>query len=316
MMNVLVTATNYSKYCKPGKELLLKYGCNIIENPHNRPYTREELLELVDDIDGVVCGVDTWDEDVFQKAARLKGIARFGVGVDNIDIKSAKEHHITVCNCPGINTSAVAEQTMALLLSLTRKITYLNEEVRKGNWVRPMAHELKSQRVGLLGFGAIAQKVALMLSAFGAEIIAYDKYPNQEKASQLKVELLSLEEVIAYSDILSIHLPAVEDTYHLISQDSIAKMKDGVYLINTARGSIVDEHAVAQALDCGKIAGFATDVFEKEPVSLSHPLFASKHFVATPHTCAETYENCEETSLATAQALIDIFEGREPKNKL
>lgn len=315
-MKVLVTATNYSKYCQAGKKILENAGCEIIENPHGRPYTFDELKEIVEDIDGVVVGVDDWNEDVFKLAPKLKGMARFGVGVDNIDLNSAKEHGIIVCNSPGINSSAVAEQAVALLLSLIRNIPEMNSAVRKGEWPRPMFHELKSRTIGFLGFGAIARNVAQRLAGFGPEMIAYDKYPNQEAADKLGVRLVSQEEVLKESDIISIHLPATDETKHLINKETIQQMKDGVYIVNTARGSIVNEADMAEALESGKAAGFGADVFEHEPIDLSGPLFKYDNYIATPHVSAETYENCEMTSVVTAKALLAVFEGREPENRL
>ena len=315
-MKVLVTATNYSKYCQAGKKILENAGCEIIENPHGRPYTFDELKEIVADIDGVVVGVDDWNEDVFKLAPKLKGMARFGVGVDNIDLNAAKEHGIIVCNSPGINSSAVAEQAVALLLSLIRNIPEMNSAVRKGEWPRPMFHELKSRTIGFLGFGAIARNVAQRLAGFGPEMIAYDKYPNQEAADKLGVRLVSQEEVLKESDIISIHLPATDETKHLINKETIQQMKDGVYIVNTARGSIVNEADMAGALESGKAAGFGTDVFEHEPIDLSGPLFKYDNYIATPHVSAETFENCETTSVVTARALLAVFEGREPENRL
>lgn len=278
--------------------------------------TFDELKEIVEDIDGVVVGVDDWNEDVFKLAPKLKGMARFGVGVDNIDLNAAKEHGIIVCNSPGINSSAVAEQAVALLLSLIRNIPEMNRAVRKGEWPRPMFHELKSRTIGFLGFGAIARNVAQRLAGFGPEMIAYDKYPNQEAADKLGVRLVSQEEVLKESDIISIHLPATDETKHLINKETIQQMKDGVYIVNTARGSIVNEADMAGALESGKAAGFGTDVFEHEPIDLSGPLFKYDNYIATPHVSAETFENCETTSVVTARALLAVFEGREPENRL
>ena len=279
-------------------------------------YTFDELKEIVEDIDGVVVGVDDWNEDVFKLAPKLKGMARFGVGVDNIDLNAAKEHGIIVCNSPGINYSAVAEQAVALLLSLIRNIPEMNRAVRKGEWPRPMFHELKSRTIGFLGFGAIARNVAQRLAGFGPEMIAYDKYPNQEAADKLGVRLVSQEEVLKESDIISIHLPATDETKHLINKETIQQMKDGVYIVNTARGSIVNEADMAGALESGKAAGFGTDVFEHEPIDLSGPLFKYDNYIATPHVSAETFENCETTSVVTAKALLAVFEGKEPENRL
>lgn len=315
-MKVLVTATNYSKYCQAGKEILENAGCEIIENPHGRPYTFEELKEIVPGIDGVVAGVDTWDENVFMLAPNLKAIARFGVGVDNIDLEAAKKRGIIVCNSPGINSSAVAEQAAALILCAVRRIPEMNSAVRKGEWPRPMFHELKSRTVGLLGFGAIARNLAERLAGFHPQIIAYDKYPNMAEAERLNVRMVSQEEVLKQSDIISIHLPATPETKHLICRETIEQMKDGAYLINTARGSIVCEKDAADALAGGKLAGFATDVFETEPIDLSGPLFEMPNYIATPHVSAETYENCEQTSIVTAKALLAVFQGKEPDNRL
>lgn len=315
-MKVLVTATNYSKYCQAGKQILERAGCEIIENPNGRPYKMSELKEIIGDVDGVIVGVDTWNEEIFQVAPKLKCMARFGVGVDNIDLNAAQKYGVIVCNSPGINSSAVAEQAVALMFSLVRQIPQLNQEVRKGKWTRSMFHELKSRTVGVLGFGAIARNFAERLKGFHPNLVAYDKYPDEEKARELGVRLLSLDEVLQQSDILSIHLPAVPETEHLICKENIQKMKDGVFLINTARGSIVNEKDVVEAIKTGKIGGFGTDVFEKEPVDVSGELFQFPNYIATPHVAAETYENCEATSIVTAKELLAVFEGKEPEHRL
>ena len=315
-MKVLVTATNYSKYCKPGKELLEEAGCEIVENMNGRPFTREELLEIVGDIDGVVAGVDTWNEEIFEHAPKLKAIARFGVGVDNIDLQAAKAHGIIVSNTPGINSSAVAEQAIALMLSMLRQIVPLSAAVREGGWPRPMFHELRSRTVGFLGFGAIARNVAKRLRGFDCRMIAYDKFPNEAAAAELGVTLVSQEEVLKQADIISIHLPSTPETAHLIGAETISRMKDGVLIINTARGAIVNEAEMAGALESGKVAGFGTDVFEKEPIDLNGPLFRFPNYLATPHVSAETYENCESTSIATAKALLSVFAGKDPEHRL
>lgn len=315
-MKVLVTATNYAKYCQAGKKILEDAGCEIRENPHGRPYTADELKAAVDEIDGVVAGVDTWNESIFQQASRLKVIARFGVGVDNIDLEAAREYGITVCNTPGVNSSAVAEQAAALILSLMRRIPEMNEAVRKGWWPRPMFHEMKSRTVGFLGFGAIAKNLAERLYGFHPNMIAYDKYPNQETAGQFGVRMVSQEEVLKNADIISIHLPATEETKNLICKNTLEQMKDGVLIINTARGNIVREDDMAAALKRGKTGGFGTDVFTEEPICIDSPLFGFSNYIATPHVSAETYENCETTSIVTAQAVLAVFQGKVPENQV
>lgn len=180
-----------------------------------------------------------------------------------------------------------------------------------------MVTELGGKTVGLLGFGAVARKVAAMLSGFSCNILAYDKYPNENAAMELGVKLCSQEELLQKSDIISVHVPATPETYHLINSNTLAMCKDGVYIVNTSRGTNVDEQAVSSALASKKLAGFASDVFEFEPVTAKYPLFKFKNYICTPHTAAESYENYAETGMRTAQAILDVLNGnQEPWHKL
>ena len=315
-MKILVTVTNYSKYCQAGKRILQDAGCEIIENTSGRPFTAEELEELVGDVDGAIAGADVWSEQIFRAALKMKVLVRFGVGVDNFDLEAAKKYGITVCNCPGINTTAVAEQAVALILGLTRQIVWLNKETKEGKWPRIMMHELKSCTVGILGFGSIWRNICEKLKVFSPVLIAYDKYVDEKEAERLGVEMVSFEEVLKRSDVISVNLPAVPETIGIINSQNITKMKNGVYLVNTARGSLVKEKDVAEAIRTGKIAGFATDVYAREPITRENPLLSSDRVIMTPHTSAETYENCETTSCVTAKIVLDVLRGREPENRL
>ena len=315
-MKILVTVTNYSKYCQAGKRILQDAGCEIIENTSGRPFTAEELEELVGDVDGAIAGADVWSEQIFRAALKMKVLVRFGVGVDNFDLEAAKKYGITVCNCPGINTTAVAEQAVALILGLTRQIVWLNKETKEGKWPRIMMHELKSCTVGILGFGSIGRNICEKLKVFSPVLIAYDKYVDEKEAERLGVEMVSFEEVLKRSDVISVNLPAVPETIGIINSQNITKMKNGVYLVNTARGSLVKEKDVAEAIRTGKIAGFATDVYAREPITRENPLLSSDRVIMTPHTSAETYENCETTSCVTEKIVLDVLRGREPENRL
>ena len=315
-MKILVTVTNYSKYCQAGKRILQDAGCEIIENTSGRPFTAEELEELVGDVDGAIAGADVWSEQIFRAALKMKVLVRFGVGVDNFDLEAAKKYGITVCNCPGINTTAVAEQAVALILGLTRQIVWLNKETKEGKWPRIMMHELKSCTVGILGFGSIGRNICEKLKVFSPVLIAYDKYVDEKEAERLGVEMVSFEEVLKRSDVISVNLPAVPETIGIINSQNITKMKNGVYLVNTARGSLVKEKDVAEAIRTGKIAGFAMDVYAREPITRENPLLSSDRVIMTPHTSAEIYENCETTSCVTAKIVLDVLRGREPENRL
>ncbi len=314
MKKILVSVTNYSKYCYKSKKILEDNGCEIIENPYGRPFTFDELKVLVGDIDAVVAGIDDWNEDVFRLAPKLKVIARFGVGVDNIDVAKAAEYGIAVTNCVGINASAVAEQAVGLLLSVVRRIPRLNTSTRNGSWERLMFHEIRGKRLAMLGFGTIASSFAQKMKGFGVDMVAYDKYPDLEKAEALGVKMVTFDEAISTADFISIHLPALPDTFHIINAQTIAMMKDRVYIVNTARGMLADEKAVYDALKSGKIAGYASDVFEVEPARKDNRLFEFDNYICTPHTSAETYENYAECGLVTAKAVLDVFNGKTPLN--
>lgn len=313
---VLVTATGYSTYCQKAKQLLEGRGVEVIENQLGRPFTQAELLAVVEDIDGVVAGVDTWDEAIFTQAPKLRAIARFGVGVDNIDLASAKEHGVVVSNAKGINSSPVAELAVALMLASLRNIPHLNVTTRQGKWERFMGRDLSGLTVGLLGFGDIAQRVAKKLSGFDVTLVAYDLYPNAEKAATLHTNMIPLEEVLTRSDIVSMHLPSLPETQGMMNDARFASMKDGAIFINTARGALVQEEALYRALFSGKLSAAACDVFEEEPANPSNPLFTLENYIATPHTAAETFATYENVGLLTAQALLDVFDGKEPVNRL
>lgn len=317
MYKVLAALPNYSKYCAEAKQYLLEHGCCVIENETGGPLSPEQLKEYVPDIDAAIAGVEVWNAEIFDLAPKLKALARFGVGVDNFDLTEAKKRKIVCTNCPGLNAVSVAEHTIMLILELLRQGPQLNADTRAGHWRRLMVTELRGKTVGLLGFGAVARSVAERIRAFGCQVLAFDKYPNVEVAAQLGVNLCSMEEVLKNSDIISVHLPALEETYHTICSKTIEQCRDGVWLVNTSRGPNVDEVAVYNAMQSGKIAGFASDVFEFEPVQEGYPLFACNNYICTPHTAAESYENYHDTGMKTAQAILDVLNGNStPWNRL
>ena len=288
----------------------------MIENTFGRPMTFAELQVRVGDIDAVVAGVDTWNEDVFRLAPRLKVISRFGVGVDNIDVEVARRFGIKVTNAAGINANAVAELTICLLLSAMRAIPALHLSARAGRWDRFVGEELIGRTVGLLGFGNIAQKVARKLSGFDVDVIAYDKYPDAAAADRLKVKIVSAEDVLNRADAVCLLLPSLKETHHFMDANRFAQMKQGAYFVNTARGALVDEEALAQALASGHVRAAAIDVYEAEPVKADNPLLRIDNIVTTPHTAAETYEVYRAVGLETAQAILDVLAGRTPRNLL
>lgn len=317
MKKVLVTATNYDRLCVEGLQLLKDYGCEVLLNQRGRMYTREEMQEVVGDIHGIVAHCEAWDDALFDQAPNLQIIARFGVGYDSINLEAAQRHRVHVTNCPGINANAVAEMTVSLMMALTREIPRLDEATKAGAWTRTIFSELPGKKVGLLGFGAIAQKTVRKLKGFGVEMQVYNRSLRQERADELGVSITTdLDQVLQTSDYILVHLPVAPETKNIINAETIARMKDGVYLINTARGALVNEKDVYDALVSGKIKGMATDVYAQEPADPENPLFKLPNFIGTPHAAGETFENYRETGLATAKAVIDVFEGRKPWNLL
>ena len=316
MPKVLATATNFAALCRRGRELLEKNGCEVAMNPHARPYAREELAALVGDVEAVIANTEKWDDAMFGVAPGLKIIVRFGTGYDSVDLEAAKRRRVMVANTPGINASAVAEHALALLLCLVRDIPRLDRLTRQGKWPRAIFHELPGRILGILGFGAVGRSLAGKAAGFGLNCLAYDKFPNRPAARELGVRLADLDTVLRESDYLSVNLPSLPDTRHLLGDSSFAKMKDGALLINTARGSLVDEAAAARALESGKLGGMGTDVFEKEPVGPDRELFRFPNYICTPHSAGETYENYDKTGMAAAEAVLAALAGREPDNRL
>ena len=315
MKKIVIAKPFYAKNSPTGYRMLVEKGYEIVLNPHNRDYTQDEIIEVVGDIDGIIADSEPWGEQTLSAAPKLKIISRYGVGMDSVDTQACQRHGVMVTNCPGLNSNAVAEQAVALLLSAIRKIPLLNAKTKSGQWPKELFKEIDSHTVGILGFGGIGQKVAKKLGGFDCRIVAYDKFPDEGAARSLNVELLSFDQLLKQSDFISVHMPLLPETKHCINAETIAKMQDGVIIVNTSRGPIVDEAAMAQVVKSGKVLTFATDVFEQEPPRKDLSLFELEGCICTPHSAANTYENEERTGIATAQVLIDVFEGREPPNR-
>ncbi|ACX51187.1 D-3-phosphoglycerate dehydrogenase [Ammonifex degensii KC4] len=271
----------------------------------------EELKEIIGEYDALIVRSATKvTAAVLEKARRLKIIGRAGVGVDNIDVKAATAKGIIVANAPGGNTVAAAEHTIGLMLSLARNIPEACARTKSGVWDRKsfMGVELRGKVLGIIGLGRIGSEVAKRAQAMEMKIIAYDPYIPEERARDLRVKLVPLDTLLQEADFITIHIPLSKETYHLIDREAFVKMKPGVRLINCARGGIVDEEALYEALKEGKVAGAALDVFEKEPVT-SHPLFSLPNVVVTPHLGASTVEAQLAVAEVIAQEVLTALRG-------
>lgn len=314
MGKVLVSSSHFETLCQEAKQMLLAAGHEIVLHKGELPYMSfEEIAEVIGDIDGAIIGLDDWTEEVWKIAPKLKVVAKFGVGTDNIDKESAKRYGIKVINAPGINSNAVAELTIGIIIDMLRGVTRQHLSMTQGVWPRYLGEELRGKTVGLLGFGAIAKLVAKKLQCFDVNVIASDLYPDLDTAKAYGVEIVSTEDVITRSDIVSIHVPCTPETTHMFNDAVFASMKKGAYLVNAARGAIVDTEALIRALESGQIAGAALDAFENEPLKQDDPLLTCGKVVCTSHTGAETREVYRNVSVCVAQGVIDVLDGREPR---
>lgn len=276
--------------------------------------TEEEVITAAKDADGILNQYAPLTERVIKSLDRCKVIARYGIGVDNIDVKAATERGIIVANVPGYCVDEVSTHAMALILACARKIPYLSTTVKKGKWDFMVAKPLFRSRgriLGLFGLGRIGKAVAHKATGFDFRIIAYDPYISQANE---KVELVSFSELLSNSDFISIHAPLTQETKHSFGKAEFKAMKKDAYLINTARGAIVDELALCQALKEGWIAGAALDVLEKEPPDPKNPLLKLDNAIITPHISYYSEESYAELKIKAAQAVLDVLKGEVPQS--
>lgn len=268
----------------------------------------DEALSTADAL--IVRSATRVTRDMLARAPRLKAIGRAGVGVDNIDIPAATAKGIAVFNAPGGNTIAAAELTMALLISVARKIPAAEASVRRGEWNRAAFKgvELRGKTLGLIGAGRIGSEVATRCQAFGMEVVAYDPYLSPTRADELSVELTGLDEVIERGDFISMHVPLTDETRGICGREELAMMKPTAFVVNASRGGVVDEAALAKALHNGDIAGAALDVYEDEPLAADSPLRDAPNLVLTPHLGASTAEAQVGVATEVAQKIRLLLE--------
>lgn len=296
-------------YMRPVIDRAEELFASVAINPWGRRPTQAELLEAWDGVDAVVCGAELIDGEMLAKAPKsLRVLSRYGVGCDSIDCAAAARRGITVCNTPGANTVSVADLAMGLILCAVRQIPYHDLHTRRGEWRRfyPTC-ELEGKTLGIIGFGTIGKQVARRAFGFGMDIQANDVCFDQEAAALYHVKEVSLDEFLATSDVVSLHAPGSPETYHLINADTLRKMKRGAYLVNTARGSLIDEEALYEALTSGQLTGAGLDVYSREPIKES-PLFELENVVLTPHQGAATVEasrNMGRMAVENAYAVLN-----------
>ena len=309
---VLIT----SIFLKEGDDVdryLRAHGAETVYRPWHGGRTEDELIDLLKGIDGAIVSTDPFTARVIQAADRLKVISRTGVGYDAVDVPAATKRGIIVTTTPGVNRHAVADWALALILCCARKVPENLAEVRRGAWARHEGADLAEKTLGIVGLGTIGKEVAKRGKAFGMRLLAFDLVQDPTYAEEQGIAYVPLEDLLRQSDFVSIHCFLNEATRHLVNAERLALMKPTAFLINTARGGIVDTEALCHALQAKRIAGAGLDVFEGEPLRADSPLRALENVYLTPHCAGSTTDARERSGTTAADNLIRALRGERPQ---
>ena len=279
--------------------------------------TPEAIMQVAADADAVLVTYAKITGDMIRQMPKCRIISRFGIGVDNVDLAEATKAKIVVTKVPDYCIDEVSDHTMALLLSVVRKIPFISAQVHGGTWKMPNVvpiHRLRGSVLGLMGFGRIPQLVAPKAKSFGMKVIAVDPFAPKEAFAASGVESVDFATLLKMSDYISVHCPLVPETRGLFGVEAFRQMKSTAYIVNTARGPIIDEAALAAALDAKEIAGAALDVMTQEPPGTSHPLFGRDNVIITPHTSFYSEESLVELQTKAAEEVVSVLSGKAPRN--
>ncbi|MEM4312246.1 MAG: phosphoglycerate dehydrogenase [Nitrososphaerales archaeon] len=321
MSKCLIGLTLGGRFPKDIRDYLEAHRVEVIENPYGRKLNEDEVIELIKDCDATLAAAEPYTKRVIDSAKRLKIIARMGVGYDNVDLKAATEKGIFVTWTPIPELAyAMAEHTMALILTFVKRIPYMNQEIRKGIWEPEKwgikVEDLYHLTLGLLGLGRIGGEVAKRAKTFGMNLIYYDIVRRKDLEESLGIKYVSFDELLAQSDILSIHTPLTPETKGIINEQAISKMKKNAIIVNTARGAIIDEEALSKALIENKIAGACLDVLSEEPPTKSHVFYKLgdkiPNLIFTPHLGYGQYTG-RVMGITAAEEVIRVLSGEKPK---
>lgn len=303
---ILATARSFCNTDGPHHAFLRENDCEVDRQAREHPMSAAELRAIIPGYDGVILGLDMCDASVIECADRLRVISRYGAGVDQVDLAAASRRGIAVTNTPGANRIAVAELCIGLLFSLARNIPNVVAAARNDVWKRAAGWELTGKTLGVIGYGEIGREVAARAQALGMRVLAYDPFWTGDMNGVQRVDLGLL---IQDADVITLHCALTHETEKLINAERLAQMRKGAYLINTARGQLIDETALYDALKSGKLAGAAADVLRDDPPS-GNPLLTLDNFLATPHIGATTRESVLRMSMMSAQNLVAILRGQ------
>lgn len=309
---ILVTPTSFGRHNPALRQLLEEQVGEVIYNESGKPLPSEEVRKMLPGIGGYIAGLDWINADALAAADHLRVIARYGVGVDRVDLDAASAKGIVVTNTPGANARSVAELAIGFMLCLARMIPSADQAVRSGNWPRLDGISLYEKTIGIIGFGAIGQMVAELLHPFKARLLAADPYADSKRAGELGVEIVPLQQLQEESDMVTIHVPLLPDTEHLVDEAFMRGMKKGAALINTSRGGIINEDDLCKMLEEGHLRGAALDAYREEPPALDHALFSLPQVILTPHTGAHTDDATNQMGLIAVEECLRVLKGETP----
>ncbi len=312
---VLVATRSFGSTSSKPWDVLAEAGCEVVKADMKGEMSEERLIELLADIDGAIVGVVPVTAHVLESAPRLKVISMHGVGVDHVDLPAAAKLGIVIANCPGANDQAVADLAIGLMIAIARQIPIADLALRQEKWGRYTGSELWNKRLGLVGYGRIGRGVAKRALGFDMDVLVFDPYVPADQAGLPGVRFTSLEEVITSADFLSLHAALTNETRSMIGEAQLRNMKPSAFLVNTARGGLVDEAALYQALSQKWIAGAALDVFIEEPPAGS-PLLGLENLVVTPHIGAHTQEAIERMGVMAAQNVVLTLQSGQPLHRV
>lgn len=311
---VLITAQAMARSGQAAIHRLREAGHELIFPLQNGLASEADLSQWLEGVDAVIAGVERYHRSLLQSAStrQLKLISRWGVGYDSIDVPATVEAGVVVAYTPGLLNETVADYAFALLAAIARRIHVGHAELSEGRWIPTWGHNIHNQTLGLVGCGRIGLAMARRATGFGMKLLAADPNPSPE-ALRLGIEFVSLDDLLARSDFVSIHAASTPETLGLIGDAQLRRMKSSAYLINTSRGALIDETALAKALQEGVIAGAALDAFRVEPLPAGHVLLGVPNLLLTPHQASFTRETGALVSDAAGQAVLDLAAGRKPR---
>jgi len=315
MPKVLIAAMSLAKVQGPYFEVLRNAGFELVYPPRAVQMVEDELLSVLDGVSASVAGSEPYTERVLSAHPQLKVIARVGVGYDAVDVEAATRRGVAVTIAPGTNQDAVAEHAFALMLGLAKDVIRGHLGVKGGGWPRGTTLPLRGRILGIAGLGRIGKAVALRGEAFGMRLLAYDPVPDTAFAAAHRIPLVPFEQLLRESDYVTLHLPATPQSRYLINKQTLALMKPTAFLINTARGAVVNEADLLEALKAGRLAGAGLDVFEQEPPG-KHPLFELDNVLLTPHSAGGDVQSRDDMARSAAEAIVSLSRGEWPVAKI